>query len=191
MNPAAFQIQAQHCLQPTDLYVMQCSRSQLYLSQWGKYFHKTRSLWSSFQLKSVSLTRGQRELQDSCCWRRNVLNETWDWAAGIEEDHHWKTLTYEGPETLKRYFYFTFMDRCFYGLFYCIIISVSPMEKGFPTYEFLKLSYCSWNTNEYINSLFSLFVNENNLYCWISHTYSDSIGIRPKFANGKELTHSN
>lgn len=85
----------------------QCSRSQLYLSQWGKYFHKTLSLWSSFQLKSVSLTRGQRELQDSCCWRINVLNETWDWAAGTD-DHHWKTLTYEGLETLKCYFYFTF-----------------------------------------------------------------------------------
>lgn len=107
MNPVDFQIQTQHCLQPTDLFIMQCSRSQLYLSQWGKYFHKTLSLWSSFQLKSVSLTRGQRELQDSCCWRRNVLNETWDWAAGIE-DHRWETLTYEGPETLKRYFYFTF-----------------------------------------------------------------------------------
>lgn len=87
------QLQKQHCPQSTtDLCIMQCSRPQLYLSQWGKYFHKTFSLWSFFQLKSVSLTRGQRELQDSCCWRINVLNETWDRAAGIE-DHHWKTLS--------------------------------------------------------------------------------------------------
>lgn len=117
MNPAAFQIETQHCPHPTDLCIMQCALDHSFT------FHSEGNISTNpsvFGLPSswslVSLARGQRELQDSCCWHINVLNETWDWAAGIE-DHHWKTLTYAGVE-IRFLLYLSGADAlvgCFYS----------------------------------------------------------------------------